>query len=126
MDYALTDEQRAIQKLARDFAQRTVAPLAESLDSEGVFRRDLFKQAADLGLASVPLPTEYGGGGADYLSYLLAIEELAAVSTAVAGPLSVHTLCLFPILAYGSEAQKQAILPKMATGEWLAAFGLTE
>jgi alkylation response protein AidB-like acyl-CoA dehydrogenase len=126
MDYALTDEQRAIQKLARDFAQRTVAPLADSLDSAGVFRRDLFKQAADVGLASVPLPSEYGGGGADYLSYLLAIEELAAVSTAVAGPLSVHTLCQFPILTYGSEEQKQTVLPKLASGEWLAAFGLTE
>lgn len=126
MDYALTDEQRAVQKLARDFAQRTVAPLADSLDSEGVFRRDLFNQAAALGLASIPLPSAYGGGGADYLSYLLAIEELAAVSMAVAGPLSVHTLCQFPILAYGSEEQKATILPKLASGEWLAAFGLTE
>jgi alkylation response protein AidB-like acyl-CoA dehydrogenase len=126
MDYALTDEQRAIQKLARDFAQKTVAPLAEMLDSEGVFRRDLFAQAAALGLASVPLPSEYGGGGADYLSYLLVIEELATASMAVAGPLSVHTLCQFPILAYGSDEQKREILPRLATGEWLAAFGLTE
>jgi alkylation response protein AidB-like acyl-CoA dehydrogenase len=126
MNYALTDEQRAVQKLARDFAQRTVAPLADSLDAEGVFRRDLFAQAAAIGLASIPLPSAYGGGGADYLSYLLAIEELASVSMAVAGPVSVHTLCQFPILAYGSEAQKSAILPRLATGEWLAAFALTE
>ena len=126
MDYGLTDEQRAIQRLARDFAQDIVAPLADSLDAEAVFRRDLFAQAAKLGLASVPLSAEWGGGGADYLSYLLVIEALAQVSQAVAGPISVHTLCQFPIAMYGTDDQKRAILPKLANGEWLAAFALTE
>ncbi|MBC7541987.1 MAG: acyl-CoA dehydrogenase family protein [Candidatus Sericytochromatia bacterium] len=126
MDYGLTDDQRAIQRLARDFAQDIVAPLADSLDSDGVFRRDLFERAASLGLASVPLSADWGGGGADYLTYLLVIEALAQASMAVAGPISVHTLCQFPIAAYGTDDQRRAILPKMATGEWLAAFALTE
>jgi alkylation response protein AidB-like acyl-CoA dehydrogenase len=126
MDHALTDEQRAIQRLARDFAQDIVAPLAESLDTAGVFNRELFARAAALGLASVPLSAEWSGGGADYLSYLLVMEALSEVSMAIAGPISVHTLCQFPIAAYGTEEQQRTVLPKLANGEWLAAFALTE
>jgi alkylation response protein AidB-like acyl-CoA dehydrogenase len=127
MNFDLTDEQRAIQSLARDFATGDVKPVAEELDRTKSFPYEIVKKLGELGLMGIPYPEEHGGGGADNLSYALAIEELARVDSSVAITVAAHTsLGTWPIYAFGSEEQKRAWLPKLCAGETLAAFGLTE
>ena len=127
MNFDLTDEQRAIQSLARDFATGDVKPVAEELDRTKSFPYEIVKKLGELGLMGIPYPEEHGGGGADNLSYALAIEELARVDSSVAITVAAHTsLGTWPIYAFGSEEQRRAWLPKLCAGETLAAFGLTE
>jgi short/branched chain acyl-CoA dehydrogenase len=127
MNFDLTDEQRAIQSLARDFATGDVKPVAEELDRTKSFPYEIVKKLGELGLMGIPYPEEHGGGGADNLSYALAIEELARVDSSVAITVAAHTsLGTWPIYAFGSEEQKRAWLPQLCAGETLAAFGLTE
>ncbi len=127
MDFDLSDEQAAIQRLARDFARNEVKPVAEELDREKRFPYELVEQMGKLGLMGIPYPEEYGGGGADTLSYALVVEELARVDSSVAITLAAHTsLGTWPLYAFGSEAQKQEWLPQLTSGERLGAFGLTE
>jgi short-chain 2-methylacyl-CoA dehydrogenase len=127
MDFDLTDEQAAIQRLARDFAEAEVKPVAEELDREKRFPYEIVAKLGELGLMGIPYPEEYGGGGADNLSYALAIEELARVDSSVAITVAAHTsLGTWPVYAYGSEAQKETWLPLLCAGEKLGAFGLTE
>jgi short/branched chain acyl-CoA dehydrogenase len=127
MDLDLTDEQREIQRLVRDFAQGEVKPVAEELDRTKAFPYEIVAQLGKLGLMGIPHPQEYGGGGAGNLAYTLAIEELARVDSSVGITVAAHTsLGTWPIVAYGSEEQKQEWLPKLTSGEQLAAFGLTE
>jgi short-chain 2-methylacyl-CoA dehydrogenase len=127
MNFDLTDEQRAIQNLARDFAIGDVKPVAEELDRTKSFPYEIVKKLGELGLMGIPYPEEHGGGGADNLSYALAIEELARVDSSVAITVAAHTsLGTWPIYAFGSDEQKRAWLPKLCAGETLAAFGLTE
>jgi short-chain 2-methylacyl-CoA dehydrogenase len=123
----LTDEQRDIQRLARDFAQNEVAPVAEELDREKRFPYEIVAKLGRLGLMGIPYPEEYGGGGADTLSYALVVEELARVDSSVGITLAAHTsLGIFPIYAFGSDALREEWLPKLCSGEQLWAFGLTE
>src|SRR5918997_5939303 len=127
MNFDLTDEQRAIQSLARNFATGEVKPVAEELDRTKSFPYEIVKKLGELGLMGIPYPEEHGGGGADNLSYALAIEELARVDSSVAITVAAHTsLGTWPIYAFGSEEQRRAWLPKLCAGETLAAFGLTE
>jgi len=127
MQFDLTDEQRAIQGLARDFAQNEVRPVAEELDREKRFPYEIVRQLGDLGLMGIPYPEEYGGGGADTLSYAIAVEELTRVDSSVAITVAAHTsLGTWPIYAFGSEQQKREWLPLLCSGERLGAFGLTE
>jgi short/branched chain acyl-CoA dehydrogenase len=127
MNFDLTDEQRAIQSLARDFATGDVKPVAEELDRTKSFPYEIVRKLGELGLMGIPYPEEHGGGGADNLSYALAIEELARVDSSVAITVAAHTsLGTWPIYAFGSDEQKRAWLPKLCAGETLAAFGLTE
>jgi alkylation response protein AidB-like acyl-CoA dehydrogenase len=127
MDLDLTDEQREIQRLARDFADGEVRPAAEELDRTKRFPYEIVEKLGKLGLMGVPHPQEYGGGGADNLSYALVIEELARVDSSVGITVAAHTsLGTWPIVAFGSEEQKQRWLPQLTSGERLAAFGLTE
>src|SRR5215218_6115451 len=127
MDLDLSDEQREIQRLARDFADGEVRPAAEELDRTKRFPYEIVEKLGKLGLMGVPHPQEYGGGGADNLSYTLAIEELARVDSSVGITVAAHTsLGTWPIVAFGSEEQKQSWLPQLTSGERLAAFGLTE
>jgi short-chain 2-methylacyl-CoA dehydrogenase len=127
MDLDLSDEQQAIRRLARDFAEGEVKPVAEELDREKRFPYEIVKKLGELGLMGVPYPEEYGGGGADYLSYALVIEELTRVDSSVAITVAANTsLASWPIYAFGSEEQKQEWLPKLCSGERLGAFGLTE
>jgi short-chain 2-methylacyl-CoA dehydrogenase len=125
--FDLTDEQRAIQRLARDFADGEVRPVAEELDREHRFPYEIVAKLAELGLMGIPYPEEHGGGGADTLAYTLAIEELARVDSSVAITVAAHTsLGTYPIYAFGSEAQKRELLPELCSGHKLWSFGLTE
>jgi alkylation response protein AidB-like acyl-CoA dehydrogenase len=123
----LTDEQQDIRRLVRDFATHEVRPVAEELDRTKSFPYEIVAKLGGLGLMGMPYPQEYGGGGTDNLSYAIAIEELARVDSSVAITVAAHTsLGTWPIVAFGSEEQKQTWLPQLCSGEKLAAFGLTE
>jgi short/branched chain acyl-CoA dehydrogenase len=127
MDFDLTDEQEAIRRLVREFAEGEVRPVAEELDREKRFPYAIVEKLGKLGLMGIPYPEEYGGGGADNLSYALAIEELTRVDSSVAITVAAHTsLGTWPVYAYGSDELKGEWMPKLCSGERLGAFGLTE
>ncbi|MCL6515869.1 acyl-CoA dehydrogenase [Alicyclobacillus sp.] len=127
MDFKLTPEQSQMRQLVRTFARDVIAPVAAEIDRTDRFPRDLIRQMGELGLMGLPVPEVYGGVGADYLSYILAIEEISYASAAVGVILAVHTsVGTFPILYFGNEAQREKYLPKLTSGEWVAAFALTE
>ena len=127
MNFELSEEQELLRRTVRDFALTRVAPLAAELDRESRFPYELVAEMAELGLMGIPIPEEYGGAGADTLSYAIAIEELTRIDSSVAITVAAHTsLGTMPIYLFGTEAQKQEWLPRLASGEALAAFGLTE
>ena len=127
MNFDLTDEQDDIQRLARDFAVGEVAPIAEEIDREKRFPYEVIAKLGELGLMGIPYPEQYGGAGADTLSYALVVEQLARIDSSVAITLAAHTsLGTWPLYAFGSEAQKVEWMPKLTAGERLGAFGLTE
>src|SRR5918998_1543236 len=127
MDLDLTAEQELVRDTVREFAREKVAPVAAELDREGRFPYELVAELAELGLLGLPIPEEYGGAGGDTVSYAVAIEELTRVDSSVAITVAAHTsLGTMPIFLFGSEEQKREWLPRLARGEQLAAFGLTE
>ena len=127
MDFELSDEQRLLRDTVRDFARHEVAPVAGELDEAKAFPYELVKKLGELGLMGIPFPAEYGGGGADSLSYALAVEELARIDSSVAITMAAHTsLGTMPIYLWGDDAQREEWLPQLCSGERLAAFGLTE
>ncbi|HEY1596978.1 MAG TPA: acyl-CoA dehydrogenase family protein [Thermoleophilaceae bacterium] len=127
MNFDLTDEQSSIQRLVRDFADHEVRPVAEELDREHRFPYEIVEKLGGLGLMGIPYPEEHGGGGADNLSYAIAIEELARVDSSVAITVAAHTsLGTWPIYAFGNDQQKADWLPRLCSGKQLASFGLTE
>lgn len=127
MNFDFTSEQADIRKLVRTFARDVIGPRAAEIDETDEFPRDIIKQMGDLGIMGLPIPEEWGGVGADFLSYVSTIEELSYVSASIGVILAVHTsVGSFPILYFGTDAQKQKFLPKLATGEWIGAFALTE
>jgi short/branched chain acyl-CoA dehydrogenase len=127
MDFELSDEQQLLRDTVRDFARQEVAPVAEELDRTKSFPYELVKKMGELGLMGIPFPERYGGGGADTLSYALAVEELTRVDSSVAITMAAHTsLGTMPIALWGSDEQKDDWLPALCSGEKLAAFGLTE
>jgi short/branched chain acyl-CoA dehydrogenase len=127
MEFDLTEEQREIRRLVRDFADGEVRPVAEELDREKRFPYEIVSKLGELGLMGMPYPEEYGGGGADNLSYAIAIEELARVDSSVAITVAAHTsLGTWPVYAFGSDEQKAEWMPRLCSGERLGAFGLTE
>jgi alkylation response protein AidB-like acyl-CoA dehydrogenase len=127
MDLDLTREHMLFQQTVRAFAQERVAPLAGELDQTSRFPYELVAEMAAMGLMGIPFPHELGGGGADTLAYALAIEELARVDSSVAITVAAHTsLGTMPIFMFGTDEQRQRWLPTLASGERLAAFGLTE
>src|SRR4051794_23611974 len=127
MLFDLSDHHRLIQETVRDFARNEVAPVAEELDREKRFPYEIVEKLGGLGLMGIPYPEEYGGGGADTLSYALVIEELARVDSSVAITVAAHTsLGTWPLYAFGSEDQKQEWMPELCAGRRLGAFGLTE
>jgi alkylation response protein AidB-like acyl-CoA dehydrogenase len=127
MEFELSDEQRMLRDTVRDFARQEVAPVAGELDREKRFPYELVAKLGELGLMGIPFPEEYGGGGADSLSYAIAIEELARVDASLAITISAHSsLGTMPIHLWGSDEQKSHWLPDLCSGRKLAAFGLTE
>jgi len=124
--FELTDDQRAVGGLARDIAEREIAPHIAQWDREHVFPRDLYATLTDAGLMGLTVPEEYGGAAADTVSYALAIEELARVDAGTAVTLSVHAMIAGAIARLGTEEQKQKYLPQLATGNAIAGFALTE
>jgi len=128
MNFELTEEQNLIREMVRSFAETEVAPSATQRDEDEHFDRDLmFARLADLGLTGIVFPEEYGGGGADYLSYAIAVEELSRVCASTGVTLSAHlSLGSNPIYLFGTEEQKKLFLTPLAQGEAMGAFGLTE
>ena len=127
MDFALTDEQREIQALARDFADSEIVPHAADWDREHRFPRDVFGKLGELGLMGVCVPEELGGAGADFVSYVLVLEELSRADAGVGVTVAVHTsAATLPIVAFGSEEQRHRFVPPLARGEVIGAFALTE
>ncbi|WP_205138149.1 acyl-CoA dehydrogenase [Virgibacillus halotolerans] len=127
MDFQLTDEQEMLRKMVRDFAKKDVEPTAAERDEEERFDRDIFDKMGELGLTGIPWPEKYGGIGADYVSYCIAVEELSRVCASTGVTLSAHlSLASWPIYTYGNEVQKQTFLTRLATGEALGAYALSE
>src|SRR5579859_1999711 len=127
MDFTLNEEQLAIRDTCREFAEQEIKPLAEEMDRTGAFPYALIRKMGALGLLGLPFPEEYGGAGADFLSYCLAIEEIARGDVSVGITMEAHTsLGASPFYNYGSKEQKERYLPPLASGEQLWAFGLTE
>ncbi len=127
MDFTLTQKHRLLQKMYRDFALKEVKPLAKDIDEEERFPSETVAKMRNLNMMGICFPESFGGCGADTLAYILAVEELSRVCATTGVILSGHTsLCSSPIFAYGTQAQKEKYLPKLNSGEWLGAFGLTE
>jgi alkylation response protein AidB-like acyl-CoA dehydrogenase len=127
MNFALSDDQREIQALTREFAQAEIEPNASQWDRDHHFPRELFGKVAELGLMGACVPEEYGGAGADFLSYILVLEELSRADAGVGVTVAVHTsACTLPILNFGTEEQRARFVPPLARGEGIGAFALTE
>ena len=128
MKFELSEEQSLIRDTVREFAETEIGPSAAERDEEERFDRGLmFDSLAELGLTGIVFPEEYGGAGADYLSYAIAVEELSRVCASTGVTLSAHlSLCANPIYMFGTESQKEKYLVPLATGEKMGAFGLTE
>ncbi len=125
--FNLTEDQEMIQKMVREFAEERIAPSVLERDDKHIFDREIVDELGEMGLAGLYFPEEYSGAGADYLSYILAVEELSKVDDGIGITLSANvSLCANPIFEFGSEEQKEKYLTKLASGESLGAFGLTE
>lgn len=127
VDFQLTEEQRLVRKTARDFAENEVRPLARKIDHEHYFPTELMPKLASLGFLGVNVDSEHGGAELDYVSYALIIEELARVCASTSVIVSAHnSLCIAPIKEFGTPEQKSHYLPKLASGEWIGCFALSE
>lgn len=122
-----TEEQEMMRKMVRDFAQNEIAPFIETMEETDEYPLQIIRKMGEYGLMGIPIPQEYGGVGADFTSYILTINEIAKVSATVGVILSVHTsVGTNPILYFGTEEQKQKYIPKLASGQYIGAFALTE
>jgi short-chain 2-methylacyl-CoA dehydrogenase len=127
LNFDLTQEQQLVRDTVRAFAESRIAPVAAELDREHRFPYDLIADLAELGLMGMTVPEQYGGAGADTLSYAIAVEELTRIDSSVAITVAAHhSLGTLPIFYFGNEEQKREWLPQLASGRKLAAFGLTE
>ena len=127
MDFQLNDEQQQLRKSVREFAEREIAPHVLEWDEASRFPMETVKELGKMGLLGVIFPSEYGGAGMGYIEYVIAIEELSRVDGSVGIIVAAHTsLCSNHIFLAGNETQKQKYIPKLATGEFIGAWGLTE
>ncbi|HHV76397.1 MAG TPA: acyl-CoA dehydrogenase [Syntrophothermus lipocalidus] len=126
MDFTLTKEQLLIQKMARDYAEQEIEPLVQRIESENAVPKEIIEGLAELDLFGMPMPEAYGGAGAGYDTYVIALEQIARVSCGTAMIISAHTLGLGAINNFGTEEQKQKYMPKCCRGEHIASFAFTE
>ena len=127
MNFNLTKTQELFRQMIHEFAEKEVKPLAAEIDEQERFPEETVKKMAKLGIFGIPVPKEYGGAGGDNIMYSIAVEELSRCCATTGVVVSAHTsLCMVPILEFGTEEQKKKYLPKLASGEWIGAFGLTE
>ncbi|MBU0640471.1 MAG: acyl-CoA dehydrogenase [Planctomycetes bacterium] len=127
MDFKLDDDQRQLRDALRSFCEGVVAPKAAERDQKHCFEEGLREQLAEMGLFGLYVPEQYGGAGLDMVSYIVAVEELSRACGATGILVSAHhSLAVDPILAFGTEEQKQKYLPKMSSGEWIGCYSLTE
>jgi len=127
LDELLSEEHLMVRKAVRDYVKKEISPIIEDYAQRAEFPKQIIKQLGDMGCFGPTVPAEYGGGGLDYISYGIMMQELERGDSGVRSTASVQgSLVMFPIHAYGSEAQKKKFLPKLASGEWLGCFGLTE
>lgn len=127
MDFSFTKQDTLFLQMIREFAEKEVKPLAAEVDEQECFPIETVQKMAKIGLMGIPIPTQYGGAGGTNIMYGIAVEELSRVCATTGVILSAHTsLCCAPILEAGTEEQKMRYLPKLASGEWIGAFGLTE
>ncbi|KPL03819.1 MAG: acyl-CoA dehydrogenase [candidate division Zixibacteria bacterium SM23_73_2] len=127
MDFELNEDQRMIKEATRDFAQEKLAPLAQEFDEKEKIPKEIYKELADLGYMGMLLPEKYGGSNLDFISYILAMEEFAKACAALEISISVHnSLVCDAIFHFATEKQKEKYLPRLAKGEWIGAYSLTE
>lgn len=127
MDFSLTKQEELFLQMIREFAENEVKPLAAEIDEEERFPTETVEKMGKIGIMGIPVPKEYGGQGGTNQMYTMAVEELSRACATTGVVVSAHTsLCIAPILENGTEEQKQKYLPKLASGEWVGAFGLTE
>lgn len=127
MDFSQTPQEQLFLEMIRSFAEKEVKPLAAEIDEQERFPIETVKKMGEIGLMGIPFPVEYGGAGGTNVMYSMAVEELSRVCATTGVVLSAHTsLCASPIFENGTEEQKQKYLPKLCSGEWIGAFGLTE
>lgn len=127
MDFNLTKTEELFRQMIREFAEKEVKPLAAEIDEQERFPSETCAKMAKLGIFGIPIPKQYGGAGGNNIMYSIAVEELSRVCATTGVVVSAHTsLCAAPILEHGTEEQKMKYLPKLASGEWIGAFGLTE
>lgn len=127
LDELLTEEQKLVRESVRNYVKREISPIIEDYAQKAEFPEQIVQQLGDLGCFGPTIPVEYGGGGLDYISYGLMMQELERGDSGVRSTASVQgSLVMFPIYEYGSEDQRRKFLPKLASGDWLGCFGLTE
>ena len=127
MNFEVTENQLMIRDMVRDFAEKEIRPNIMTWDDAEEFPLDLFHKLGDLGLMGVLVPTEYGGSGFGYMEYITVVSEIAKVCGSIGLSVAAHnSLCTGHIMYFGNEEQKKKYLPKLATGEWIGAWGLTE
>ena len=127
MDFSLNKREELFLQMIREFAENEVKPLAAEIDEQERFPMETVEKMAKIGIMGIPIPVEYGGQGGTNQMYIMAVEELSRVCATTGVVVSAHTsLCMNPILEFGTEDQKKKYLPKLASGEWIGAFGLTE
>lgn len=127
MEFTYSREQQMVKKMLKQFAETEIAPISQEIDEKAVYPYETIEKLGKLGLMGMPFPEEYGGSGTDYLTYVMAIEEISKVDGAHGVIIQTHNaLCCWPIFTYGTEEQKQKYLPALLTGKKLGAFGLTE
>lgn len=127
MDFSLSKTETLFLQMIREFAEKEVKPLAAEIDEQERFPIETVEKMAKIGIMGIPIPKQYGGAGGNNQLYSMAVEELSVACATTGVVVSAHTsLCAAPILEFGTEEQKQRYLPKLAAGEWIGAFGLTE
>ena len=127
MEFTYSREQQMVKKMLREFAEKEIAPIAGEIDEKAIYPYETIGKLAKLGLMGMPFPAEYGGAGTDYMTYIMAIEEISKTDASHGVIIQTHNaLCCWPIYTYGTEEQKRKYLPDLLSGKKLGAFGLTE